>query len=240
MIELIDVSKQFGDKVAVRDLNLKVGGGELYAFLGPNGAGKTTTIKLLVGLLTPTAGRVLVGGVDMNQNPVAAKRLIGYVPDQPYLYEKLTGREFLGFIARIYGVEAGEEKIEQAIRTFGMQGYIDLLIESYSHGMKQKVVFSAALIHEPRLLVVDEPTVGLDPASVRLLKQVLREQVGRGATAFVSTHVLSFAEDVADRVGIISRGTLIAEGTIPELRRRAGAERRLEDVFLEITREAGS
>lgn len=235
MIELEHLTKTFGEKVAVRDLNLRVKEGELFAFLGPNGAGKTTTIKLIVGLLKPTSGRVRIAGIDINEDPIPAKRLIGYVSDQPFLYEKLTGREFLHFVAELYQVENASERIESLVETFGMHDYIDRLSEDYSHGMKQKVVFSSAFLHEPKLIVVDEPTVGLDPASIKLLKELLGQKVREGVTAFVSTHTLSFAEDTAERIGIISNGRLIAVGTLEELRERAGREERLEDIFLELT-----
>ena len=190
MIELTHVRKTYGTKVAVEDLSLRIEAGELFAFLGPNGAGKTTTLKLMCGLLFPTAGTIRVGGFDMATDGDRARQLISFVPDQPYLYEKLTGREFLQFIADMYGLDRQDtdRRIEEMINTFSLDEFVDDLTERYSHGMKQRTVFAAALLHEPKVLIVDEPTVGLDPRSVRLLKDLLRREVNKGATVFLSTH----------------------------------------------------
>jgi ABC-2 type transport system ATP-binding protein len=239
MIELDHVTKAYGTKVAVNDLSLHVGAGELFAFLGPNGAGKTTTIKLMCGLLFPTAGRIRVGGHDLETEGDPARRLLSYVPDQPYLYEKLTGREFLQFIADMYHMprELGRERIEAMIELFSLGDFIDDLTERFSHGMRQRTVFGAALLHQPRVLVVDEPTVGLDPRSVRLLKDLLRAEAERGMTVFLSTHSLDVAQEVAARIGIVDRGRLIGCGTLDTLRKQAALDGSLEEVFLKLTEE---
>jgi ABC-2 type transport system ATP-binding protein len=239
MIELEHVSKDYGTKPAVRDLSLRVEQGELFAFLGPNGAGKTTTIKMICGLLFPTAGRVRVGGYDVQAEGDRARQLLSYVPDQPYLYEKLTGREFLHFIADMYALapDLGARRAEEVIDLFGLDDFVDDLTERYSHGMRQRTVFAAALLHQPRVLVVDEPTVGLDPRSVRLLKDVLRRLAGEGTTVFLSTHSLDVAQELAQRIGIVDRGRLIGCGTLDALRRQAAHAGSLEDVFLRLTEE---
>ena len=239
MIELEGLTKKYGDNLAVDSLDLSVPAGQLFAFLGPNGAGKTTTIKLITGLLLPTSGRVRLCGADMHQDGARAKSLVSYIPDQPYLYDKLTGREFLFFVGRMYGlsVQQCRDRVDRCIDRFSMARYVDELAESYSHGMKQKVVISAALLHEPRVLVIDEPMVGLDPASARLVKQVLREVAERDGCVFMSTHTLSVAEEVADRIGIIHRGQLVADGSADELRQDSVGDGWLEEVFLELTAE---
>jgi ABC-2 type transport system ATP-binding protein len=240
MIELREVTKLYGHHVAVDRLSLEVPAGELFAFLGPNGAGKTTTIKMICGLLFPTTGTVRVGGFDMQLQGDAARQLISYVPDQPFLYEKLTGREFLSFIAGMYGMPRSHAlaRIDEMIELFTLGDFVDDLTQHYSHGMKQRTVFAAALLHEPKLLIVDEPTVGLDPRSVRLLKDLLRAQAARGCTVFLSTHSLDIAQELADRIGIIEHGRLITTGTLEALRRQAALNGSLEDVFLKITAAA--
>jgi len=240
MIELNEVTKRYGAKVAVDRLSLHIKAGELFAFLGPNGAGKTTTIKLICGLLFPTSGTVRVGEFDLEKEGDRARQLLSYVPDQPYLYEKLTGREFLHFIADMYGLPPahGLERIDKMIQLFDLRDFVDDLTERYSHGMRQRTVFAAALLHEPRILVVDEPTVGLDPRSVRLLKDLLRQEADRGTTVFLSTHSLDVAEQLADRIGIVQHGRLICCGTLDTLRVRASLDGSLEDVFLTLTEES--
>ncbi|OAI54837.1 ABC transporter [Planctomycetaceae bacterium SCGC AG-212-F19] len=242
MIDLDHVTKKYGTRTAVADLSLRIEPGELFAFLGPNGAGKTTTIKLMCGLLFPTTGTVRVGGFDMQAQGDQARQLISYVPDQPYLYDKLTGREFLQFIADMYRMEPrlGQQRIGEMIELFGLGDFIDDLTERYSHGMRQRTVFAAALLHEPRLLIVDEPTVGLDPRSIRLLKDLLREQAKSGVTVFLSTHSLDVVEELADRIGIVEHGRLIGCGTLDALRRQASLDGSLEDVFLKLTEEAAA
>lgn len=239
MIDVRNVTKRYGEKVAVADLSLSVPAGELFAFLGPNGAGKTTTIKMLCGLLFPTTGTVAVGGFDLQTHGDEARKLIAYVPDLPFLYEKLTGREFLQFTADLYGMDRGRaaEKIAQVIDWFHLDEFADDLTERYSHGMKQRTVFAAALVHEPKLLIADEPTVGLDPKSIRELKVLLRRLAAEGMTVFLSTHTLDIAQELADRIGIIDRGKLLACGTMAELRTQAAHDGNLEDLFMTITQE---
>lgn len=242
MIELCNVTKRYGSKTAVADLNLHIGAGELFAFLGPNGAGKTTTIKLMCGLLFPTSGTVRVGGFDLQLEGDKARQLLSYVPDQPFLYEKLTGREFLQFIAEMYGLapDYAARRIKEVIEIFELQPFVDDLTERYSHGMRQRTVFAGALLHEPRVLIIDEPTVGLDPRSVRLLKNLLRQEANRGVTVFLSTHSLDIAQELADRIGIVDHGRLVSCGPLADLRRQASSDGSLEDVFLKITEEATS
>jgi ABC-2 type transport system ATP-binding protein len=242
MIELDQVTKVYGTKTAVERLSLRIEKGELFAFLGPNGAGKTTTIKLMCGLLFPTAGTIRIGGFDLQQEGDQARQLISYVPDQPYLYEKLTGREFLQFIADMYGLprDQGRRRIEEMIELFNLDDFVDDLSERYSHGMRQRTVFAAALLHQPRVLIVDEPTVGLDPRSVRLLKDLLRQESQRGVTIFLSTHSLDIAQEVACRIGIVDHGRLIGCGTLETLRKQAALDGSLEEVFLKLTEEAGT
>jgi len=237
MITLDNVSKSYGTKKAVENLNLTVHEGELFAFLGPNGAGKTTTIKLLCGLLFPTSGRVLLGGYDMATQGDQARQLLSYVPDLPFLYEKLTGREFLHFIAEMYGLPAEEarERISEVIASFHLESFVDDLTERYSHGMRQRTVFASALVHNPKILIVDEPTVGLDPYSVRKLKDELKRLSQKGTTIFLSSHSLDVVEEIADRVAIINHGKLIGVGTIDELRNSAKVDGSLEQLFLTLT-----
>jgi ABC-2 type transport system ATP-binding protein len=238
MIKLDHVSKKYGAKMAVQDLSLDIAAGELFAFLGPNGAGKTTTIKMLCGLLFPTSGAVSIGGYDLRRDGDRARQLLSYVPDQPFLYEKLTGREFLQFIADMYGLPRAQSasRIAEMIDLFELHEFIDDLTERYSHGMRQRTVFAAALVHEPRVLIVDEPTVGLDPHSVRRLKDLLRRQADRGTTVFLSSHSLDVVEELADRIAIIEHGRLVACGTLTALREQAAVDGPLEDVFLTLTR----
>jgi ABC-2 type transport system ATP-binding protein len=242
MIELVEVTKRYGTKLAVDRLSLTVPAGELFAFLGPNGAGKTTTIKMLCGLLFPTSGAVRVGGFDLQTDGDRARQLIAFVPDTPFLYEKLTGREFLRFIADMYGMprERGRARIEEMIATFGLTSFVDDLTERYSHGMRQRTVFAAALLHEPKALIVDEPTVGLDPKSIRLLKDLLRQQADGGTTVFLSTHSLDIAQELAERIGVVNNGRLIGCGTLDALRKQADLQGTLEEVFLKLTEEAAA
>jgi len=237
LIEMHHLVKRYGDKTAVDDVSLRVHGGEIFGFLGPNGAGKTTTIKILVGLLQPTAGLVKVAGHDVQGEPLAAKAACGYVPDEPNLYPKLTGRELLRFVGDLYGLKRAqvERRIDELLRLFDLTAAADDPIDSYSHGMQQKTALSAALVHDPRVLVLDEPTVGLDPKSARLIKDILRQMAGRGAAVFLSTHILEIAEHMCDRIGIIDRGRLIAVGTMEELRGLGQGESSLEDIFLSLT-----
>ncbi len=239
MIRIDNVTKLYGPKVAVQDLSLHVPPGELFAFLGPNGAGKTTTIKMLCGLLFPTTGSVSIGGFDVRAQGDHARALVSYVPDQPFLYEKLTGREFLQFTADLYAMPAARsaEKIEEVIELFHLDEFVDDLTERYSHGMRQRTVFAAALVHEPKLLIADEPTVGLDPKSIRELKLLLRKLASDGMTIFLSTHTLDIAQELADRIGILDRGKLLGCGDMTDLRKQANQDGSLEDLFMKITEE---
>jgi len=236
MIEAIGLQKHYGDTQAVKGIDLSVQPGEIFGFLGPNGAGKTTTIKMLVGLLRPSSGVARIGGYDVQREPIAAKSLIGYVPDQPYLPEKLTAREFLSFIGGLYQVDQAtiRRRGEELLRLFDLHNRGDELVGGFSHGMRQKAALAGALLHNPRAFFLDEPTVGLDPRSARLIKDILREVADRGTAVFMSTHILEIAERMCDRVAIISQGQVIAIGTIEELRAGRSAES-LEDIFLELT-----
>lgn len=237
MIELEQVSKSYGSKRAVKNLTLHINKGELFAFLGPNGAGKTTTIKLMCGLLFPNAGKISIAGFDLRKKGRKARQLIGYVPDQPFLYDKLTGREIMQFIAEMYGMhkEHSRKRIEEMIELFSLEAFVDNLTQNYSHGMRQRTVFACALLHEPEVLIVDEPTVGLDPRSIRRLKDVLRREVSNGVTVFLSTHSLDIAQELAHRIGVILEGNLIGCGNLEELRQGAQMDGTLEEVFLKLT-----
>jgi ABC-2 type transport system ATP-binding protein len=239
MIEFRGVTRHYGTKVAVDGLDLAIPRGESFALLGPNGAGKTTTIKLLVGLLRPTAGTVSVAGHDLVGDPRGAHLHLGYVPDEPSLYEKLTGYEFLRFIADMFGMprDHAERRIREEIETFELGGFADDLAESYSLGMRQRLVFASALLHDPDVLVLDEPMVGLDPRSVRIVKDLLRRRTAAGMTVFMSTHILAIAEEIADRVGIMTRGRLSFLGTVADLRARSAraGDATLEDLYLGLT-----
>ncbi len=240
MILLDNIAKRFDELWAVKHLEFEIHSGEVFAFLGPNGAGKTTTIKMITGLLRPTKGTVKVDEYDIQKEPVKAKSIIGYIPDQPYVYEKLSGREFFFFVGELFGMT--KEKVEIAMQRFfdmfGLQPSIDKLVQNYSHGMRQKLVISAALMHEPKALIVDEPMVGLDPQSARQVKKIFREQAEQHDTSvFLSTHTLSVAEEVADRIGIINLGELLFVGTKEELRKHVHRDGTLEDLFLELTGE---
>lgn len=238
MIKLENVTKRFGDTIAVDNLTLEVRQGECFAFLGPNGAGKTTTIKLITGLFKPTSGRIYVAGYDIENEYLKAKRYISYIPDIPYLYDKLTGYEFLEFTARLFGMGEEEisEKIKDIVTQFDIAGYQYQLIEDYSHGTKQRLVICAALIHNPKIILVDEPMVALDPSGIHLVKNIFRERVKNGVTIFMSTHTLSIAEEMADRIGIIHKGRLVACGTKEELGAIAHTHQ-MEEIFLQLTRE---
>lgn len=245
LVKIEHLTKFYGNKKAVKDLNLQVPRGEIFAFLGPNGAGKTTTIKIMTGLLRPDEGQVHICGFDVIQEPLKAKSHVSYVPDQPYLYDKLSGREFLYFVGEIFGLSKNEceTRIQELAKYFETEEYIDQLTENYSHGMKQRIVISSALLHNPDVLIIDEPMVGLDPKSARLVKNSMRDLARKGTTIFMSTHVLSVAEEVADRIGIIHLGDLIALGTLNELKEKCQKEellegtetRSLEDLFLAMT-----
>ncbi len=240
MIELKNLTKRYGNLVAVNRLNLSVARGEIFGFIGPNGAGKTTTLRMMGGILAPTEGSVSIDGMDMAVEPERVKRSIGFIPDRPFVYEKLTGKEFLRFTADLFGIKDGvfEDRSNKVLEQFALDDWADELIESYSHGMKQRLIMSAAIFHDPRVIIVDEPMVGLDPAGIRMVKGLFRDLAKKGTTMFMSTHTLAMAEDVCDRIGIIHKGVLIAMGTVEELRRRARIqEGDLEKVFLILTEE---
>jgi ABC-2 type transport system ATP-binding protein len=238
MIELKNLTKRFGNILAVHQLNLSVPKGEIFGFIGPNGAGKTTTLRMMGGVIAPTEGSVMIDGINMADDPENAKKRIGFIPDRPFLYEKLTGMEFLKFMADLFNIEEEMfyEKSERVLKQFSLDHWSNELIESYSHGMKQRLIISAAIFHDPKVIIVDEPMVGLDPAGIRMVKDLFRSLAKEGTTIFMSTHTLSVAEDVCDRIGIIHRGSLIAIGTIQELKQRARVqEGDLEKVFLILT-----
>lgn len=238
LIRTQHLTKRYGSSNVVDNLDLEVRSGEIFGFLGPNGAGKTTTIRMLTGLLDASSGQAFICGYDIAKEAAQAKAMLAYVPDQPKLYGKLTAREFLHLVAALYRMpkEAYLERAEQIMTMFGLSDRADELLEGYSHGMRQKVVLGAALIHQPRVMLLDEPTVGLDPASARLLKDVLQEIARQGAAVFVSTHILEIAERMCHRVGILKEGKLIAQGTPEELRKMVGSkDESLEDIFLELT-----
>ncbi len=237
MIHLEHVTKRFGGFTAVDDLNLHIAEGEIFGFLGPNGAGKTTTIRMMMGLLKPTAGRICLGGHDLAIAPLAAKAISTFVPDRPFVYEKLTGREFLHFVGGLYQVpdKLLQTRAQEGLDFFHLVEWGDELIETYSHGMKQRLVVASALLPDPQILVVDEPMVGMDPIGTRMFKALLRSLTLKGKTVFMSTHSLEVAEELCDRIGIILGGRLIALGTLDELQRQAGTEERLEEIFLRLT-----
>ncbi len=236
MLEARGLTRDYGAFRAVDRLDLSVRRGELFGFLGPNGAGKTTTVKMMVGLLRPTEGTVLVDGVDVRRDPTAVKGMVGYVAEEPQLYDKLTVREFLTFCGELYGLPSPEARgrAEEWIEFMDLEERADQLLEGLSHGTRQRVALGAAIIHRPRLLFLDEPTVGLDPRTARLVKDHLRALCDAGTTVFLTTHILEIAERICDRVGILSRGRLLALGTLDELRGQAGT-RSLEDIFLDLT-----
>jgi ABC-2 type transport system ATP-binding protein len=237
LIETQDLVKRYGEKTAVDNISFQVYPGEIFGFLGPNGAGKTTTIKMIVGLLQPTSGKVKVAGYDVQLQPLLAKAASGFVPDTPNLYPKLTGRELLRFVGDLYEMDRQrvERRSEELLRLFDLSQAGDDPIDSYSHGMQQKTALAAALLHDPKVLVLDEPTVGLDPRSARLIKDMLLQMADRGAAVFLSTHILEIAERMCDRIGIIDKGALIAVGTMEELRSMGKGEASLEDIFLGLT-----
>ncbi|HEX2242937.1 MAG TPA: ABC transporter ATP-binding protein [Gammaproteobacteria bacterium] len=240
MIRIINLRKQYGRLAAVDNLNIEVAPGEIFGFLGPNGAGKTTTIRVMMGILRATSGRVILGGHDVEQEPQQAKAIAGFIPDRPFIYEKLSGKEFLTFIAKLHRMEAARRKrrIDELLEYFELSNWQDELVEGFSHGMKQRLVLCAALVHEPRILIVDEPMVGLDPKGARTIKNLFRSLAEAGTTVFLSTHSLSVAEEVCHRIGIIQKGHLIASGSMADIYRLTrGHDSNLEDVFLELTRQ---
>ncbi|MFP4039995.1 MAG: ABC transporter ATP-binding protein [Desulfosudaceae bacterium] len=241
MIKISEVTKKYGEFTAVADLSLSVAAGEVFGFIGPNGAGKTTTISMLGGILAPTSGGVRIGGIDMITSPETAKQQIGFIPDRPYLYEKLTAMEFLKFMADLYRVDRRTfmDRAKKELSRFSLEAWGDHLIESFSHGMKQRLIMAGALLHEPRVLVIDEPMVGLDPGGQKMIKVLFRELAASGVTIFMSTHTLSVAQEVCDRVGVIHQGRLIATGSMTDVSFRTGSgQADLEEAFFRLTQEA--
>lgn len=234
LVEIIGLKKTFGNTEAVKGINLQIYPGEIFGFLGPNGAGKTTTIKIMCGLLQPTDGKVLLDGLDVQKEPLKAKKIFGYIPDRPFMYPKLTGREFLAFVAGLYGLNDWRSRADSFIHTFELENWVDQLTETYSHGLRQRLAFIGALLPNPKMLVVDEPAVGLDPKGTKLVKQLFKSLAEKKMAIFLSTHILEIAEEICTKVAIIDKGEIIAEGTPQELKERASADR-LESVFLQLT-----
>ncbi len=238
MIEISGLTKKYGTFMAVDGINLSVPTGELFGFLGPNGAGKTTTLRMIAGILRPTSGRVRIAGIDLGTSPMEAKAKLGFIPDRPFIYEKLTGMEFLRFVAGLFGQDGPpvEKRATELLAVFDLEEWGDELVESYSHGMRQKLIISSAFVHRPEVIVVDEPMVGLDPKAAKTLKDLFREYTRRGHTIMMSTHTLEVAQTLCDRIGIIQRGHIRACGTMDELRANAArGDEGLEEIFLRLT-----
>ncbi|MDX2123168.1 MAG: ABC transporter ATP-binding protein [Gemmatimonadota bacterium] len=238
MIRLTDLTKRYGKFVAVDAINLEIGRGELFGFLGPNGAGKTTTMRMIAGILQPTSGTVEIAGDDLARDPIRAKSRLGFIPDRPFVYDKLTGAEFLRFVAALYGQDGPviERRMDELLDLFELTPWKDELVESYSHGMRQKLIISSALLHKPEVIVVDEPMVGLDPKGQKFLKELFRAFVDKGGTVLMSTHTLDTVEEMCDLIGIIAGGKILACGTVPEIRERfQGGDQNLEELFLKLT-----
>lgn len=238
MIKLINLTKNYGRLIAVNNLNLEIKKGEIFGFLGPNGAGKTTTIKMICGLVLPTSGEVYIDNINLKKEPVKYKKKFAYIPDKPFIFEKLRGIEYIEFIANLYEVEREKfkELFDKYVKLFEMENYLNDFIESYSHGMSQKLLITASLIHSPDVFILDEPMVGLDPKSIRLLKEEFKKLAEKGTTIFMSTHSIDIAEDVCTTVGIIDKGQLIETGTLKEIKEKNKSER-LEEVFFKLTEE---
>jgi ABC-2 type transport system ATP-binding protein len=238
VIRLVQLTKRYGKFTAVDGINLTVPSGELFGFLGPNGAGKTTTFRMIAGILQPTSGTVEIGEIDILQRPLEAKKRLGFIPDRPFVYDKLTGGEFLRFAAALYGQQGPdvERRIDELLEMFELSRWKDELTEAYSHGMRQKLIISGALVHRPEVIVVDEPMIGLDPKSARLLKDLFRQFVDRGGTVLMSTHTLEVAETMCDQIAIVHGGKIIAHGTMAEVQEQTSSEDLgLEDLFLKLT-----
>lgn len=236
MIKLTNLTKIYGKLTAVNHINLDVGSGEIFGFLGPNGAGKTTTIRMIAGLLQPTEGTAVIGGYDIQREPIQAKAITGFIPDRPYIYDKLTATEFMHFTASLYDLTDARNRITGLLELFGLVDWMDELVENFSHGMKQRLVMASALLHEPGVLVVDEPMVGLDPRGARLVKDIFKDLASKGVTVFMSTHTLEIVEQMCSRVAIINQGGIIAQGSVQDLGRMARMQdSHLEPIFLRLT-----
>ncbi len=238
MIKLTQLTKRYGSFTAVNGIDLTVRKGELFGFLGPNGAGKTTTFRMIAGIILPTTGAIEIGGIDLGRQPLVAKRRLGYIPDRPFVYDKITGAEFLRFVAALYNAQDAslERRIDELLDIFELAPWKHQLTESYSHGMRQKLIIASAFVHRPEVIVVDEPMVGLDPKGARLLKDLFRQYVDRGGTVLMSTHTLEVAESMCDRIAIMQSGRILAQGTMAELRKQtASGDSSLEDLFLRLT-----
>lgn len=238
MIEIEHLSKFFGNVQAVRDLSLVIPQGELFCFLGPNGAGKTTTIKIACGLLKPSSGAIRIGGLDLQVERASVRRLIGYIPDTPFLYERLTPVEFFQFIGDLYRIPCDRVRAERDrfFALFALEEYAQTLIKDLSHGYRQRLIYAATFLHQPKVLFIDEPFVGLDPFSIRLIHDLLRQAAEEGTTILLTTHILAFAEQLADRIGIVAGGRLVGLGTLAELKAHSAVQGPLEDIFLSLTR----
>jgi ABC-2 type transport system ATP-binding protein len=239
VLRLEGVQKRYGDHQALNDLSLEIPAGTVFGFLGPNGAGKTTTMRIIAGLIQASKGKVFIDEIDCSQDPIKAKSRVGYIPDRPYLYDRLTGTETMHFVAELFGIpkKVSAPRALDLLERFDIAQVRDNLTETYSHGMKQRLALAAALLHAPKLLLVDEPMVGLDPKGAKLVKAVMREEADHGNTVFLSTHSLAVAEEVCDQIGILLQGQLIALGTKAELQNKAGIDANLEEVFLKLTEE---
>ena len=238
MIELKNLTKTYGRLTAVDHIDLEVHAGEIIGFLGPNGAGKTTTIKMMAGILKPTEGTAIIAGHDILREPIEAKRAFGFIPDRPFIYERLTGAEFLRFMGCLYAIDGVQADLRRGrlLELFELVEWKDELVSSYSHGMKQRLVMASALLHDPKVLIIDEPMVGLDPKAAKMVKRIFREIARKGVTVFMSTHSLEVAEETCHRIAIIMHGRILVKGTLEELAREAGSgEGRLESIFLELT-----
>jgi len=241
MIKTSDLTKKFASFTAVDDLNLHVKRGEAFGFVGPNGAGKTTTIKMMVGILPSTKGKIEIAGFDIQKQPIKAKKTIGYIPDIPYVYPNMSGREFLYFVAKLYNIEAKKEKIDKLLNIFSLENLVDGYFKDYSRGTKQKITILSALLHQPKILIIDEPILGLDPAASQIAKNLLIKFKKNGGTIFVCSHTLSVIEQICDRIGIIDNGKMIFVGTLPELTKKLKTKKeQLENLYLKITNDSRS
>ena len=237
MITFENLTKIYRGIKAVDNLSLNVPQGTIFGFIGPNGAGKTTTIKMMAGVLQPTRGKIYINGLELAKEPSKVKRIIGFIPDRPFLYEKLSGMEFLRFTAGLYRMKENrlDERIAELLSLFELNDWGDELIESYSHGMKQRLIIASAMIHEPKVIIVDEPMVGLDPKGAKLVKEVFKDRANDGATVFMSTHTLALAQEICQQIAIVNKGRIVASGTSEDLKKQAGVEGNLESIFLTIT-----